>query len=404
MSSESRRDHALRLYVVAGEHSGDALGAKLMAALRKTVPRPVRFSGIGGPNMAEEGLASLFPISDVAVMGPLAILAALPRLVRRVREAAEAGIAMRPDAVVIIDSPEFTHPIARRIRKALPDVPIVNYVSPSVWAWRPKRAPRMRSYVDHVMALLPFEPAVHERLGGPACTYVGHPLIERLADFTNADAQGLRARLGLDPARKLIVVLPGSRRSEVERLMQPFGAALARARQMAGELDVVIPAVDSVRALIAERLRSWPVAAHIVEGEDAKLAAFKAADAALAASGTVTLELALAGTPMIVGYRVDALAAQLQFLVKTPHFALSNLVLGERAFPELMQADCTPDKLGEALALLLTDAGTLAAQRRALARIPALMGLDGVTPSEAAARIVAGYATERGPRGSRVAS
>ncbi len=404
MSNEPRRDHALRLFVVAGEHSGDALGAKLLAALRYAAPRPVRFAGVGGPEMAAEGLDSLFPISDVAVMGPLVILKALPRLIRRVNEAAAAGVAMRPDAVVIIDSPEFTHPIARRIRKALPGVPIVDYVSPSVWAWRPKRAARMRAYVDHVLALLPFEPAVHERLGGPACTYVGHPLIERLPDFANADAAALRARLGLDPARKLVVVLPGSRRSEVERLMQPFGAALARVGDEVGGVDVVIPAVESVRELIAERLQSWPVRAHIVDGEDAKLAAFKAADAALAASGTVTLELALAGTPMIVGYRVDALAARLQFLVKTPHFALSNLVLGERAFPELMQDDCTPEKLGQALTRLLTDAETRDAQRKALARVPALMSLDGVTPSQAAARAVLDYAMEMGRNRSLAAS
>jgi lipid-A-disaccharide synthase len=392
MISQPRRDHALRLYLVAGEHSGDALGAKLMAALRKALPRPIRFAGIGGAHMAEEGLASLFPISEVAVMGPLAILSALPRLLRRIREAGDGGIAMRPDVVVIIDSPEFTHRVARRIRAALPEVPIVDYVSPSVWAWRPKRAPRMRNYVDHVMALLPFEPGVHERLGGPTCTYVGHPLVERLAEFAGADAEELRVRLGLDPARKLVVVLPGSRRSEVERLMQPFGAALEKAQERAGELDIVIPAVESVRELIAAQVTTWPLAAHIIEGEADKLAAFKAADAALAASGTVTLELALAGTPMIVGYRVDALAAHLQFLVKTPHFALSNLVLGERAFPELMQDDCTPDKLAAAISMLLTDDATLSAQRRALARVPELMTLDGVTPSEAAARIVLGYA------------
>ncbi|MGE0701131.1 MAG: lipid-A-disaccharide synthase, partial [Hyphomicrobiaceae bacterium] len=229
MSLEPRRDHAARLYLVAGEHSGDALGGRLMAAIRKAMPRPVRFEGIGGPHMEAEGLSSLFPMSEVAVMGPVAIIKALPRLVRRINEAAAAGIAMRPDAVVVIDSPELTHPIARRIRKRLVDTPIIDYVSPSVWAWRPGRAPRMRSYIDHVLALLPFEPEVHARLGGPPCTYVGHPLIERLPAIAAADAQALRARLGLDPERKLLVVLPGSRRSEVERLMQPFGAALALA-------------------------------------------------------------------------------------------------------------------------------------------------------------------------------
>lgn len=392
MSLPPRRDHALALFIVAGEHSGDALGGKLMAAIRRASARPVRFAGVGGPQMAAEGLSSLFPLADVAVMGPLAILAALPRLVRRVGQAAAAGIAMQPDAVVIIDSPEFTHPIARRIRRQRPDLPVINYVSPSVWAWRPGRARRMRAYVDHVMALLPFEPAVHVRLEGPPCTYVGHPLIERLPAFAAADPAELRQRLALDPARKTVVVLPGSRRSEVARLMQPFGEALALAIGRAGPLNLVIPAVDTVRPLIEQAIRSWPAGTHIVEGEDAKLQAFKAADAALAASGTVTLELALAGTPMIVGYRVDALAARLQFLVRTPHFALSNLVLGERAFPELMQDDCTPPKLADALSSLLTDAATLAAQRSALDRVPAIMRLQSGTPSDAAAAIVLRYA------------
>jgi lipid-A-disaccharide synthase len=392
MNAEPRRDPALRLYLVAGEHSGDALGAKLMAAIRKAAHRPVHFEGVGGAEMAAEGLTSLFPIADVAVMGPLAILTALPRLVRRINQAAAAGIAARPDAVVIIDSPEFTHPIARRIRKRLPRVPVVDYVSPSVWAWRPGRAPRMRAYVDHVMALLPFEPEVHQRLGGPACTYVGHPLIERLPAIATADAASLRARLALDPARKTVVVLPGSRRSEVERLMQPFGEAVALTATRIGPLNLVIPAVESVRGLIAEKAADWPVQPHIVVGEEAKLQAFQAADAALAASGTVTLELALAGTPMIVAYRVDAVAAALGFLVKTPHFALSNLVLGERAFPELMQDDCTGPKLADALARLLTDEATRATQRAALDRVPGIMRLTSGTPSEAAAAIVLKHA------------
>lgn len=392
MSQGGRSDHAIRLFVVAGEHSGDALGAKLMAGIRATAARPVRFEGVGGEQMAAEGLDSLFPLSDVAVMGPLAILAALPRLVRRINRAADAAVRAQPHAVVIIDSPEFTHPIARRVRRRLPGVPIIDYVSPSVWAWRPGRAPRMRAYIDHVMALLPFEPGVHASLGGPRCTYVGHPLIERLPEFAAADPQALAGELGLDRGCKTIVVLPGSRRSEVERLMQPFGLALGELAARAGPLNVVIPAVEHVRELVAERAVAWPIEARLVSGEDRKLAAFKLADAALAASGTVTLELALAGTPMVVAYRVDALAACLRFLVKTPHFALANLVLGERAFPELMQEDCTPAKLAAALHAVLADPVTGLAQRRALERLPGLMRLGAGTPSEAAARIVLEHA------------
>ncbi|MDX2155504.1 MAG: lipid-A-disaccharide synthase [Hyphomicrobiaceae bacterium] len=391
---------AVRLFLVAGEHSGDALGGRLMAALEAAAPGAINYDGVGGPHMEAQGLRSLFPLSDVAVMGPLDILWRLPHLVRRINEAAAAGVAARPDAVIIVDSPELTHPIARRIRRRLPAVPIIDYVSPSVWAWRPGRARRMRAYVDHVLALLPFEPEVHMRLGGPACTYVGHPLIERFSEMAAVDPAPLIVALGLDRSRRTLVVLPGSRRSEVERLMGPFGEALGCVAARTGPLNVIIPAVEHVREQIEAQLVAWPLAARVTTGEAQKLMAFKAADAALAASGTVTLELALAGTPMVVAYRVDALAARLQFLVKTPHFALSNLVLGERAFPELMQDDCTPQKLAETLVGVLDDRATRERQLRALARVPEVMRLPGGTPSEKAAAIVLRHARGELGRGA----
>jgi lipid-A-disaccharide synthase len=383
----------LRLFLVAGEHSGDGLGARLMAAINAGRRSRVRYLGVGGPLMQAEGLVSQFPLSDVAVMGPLAILGRLPKLIRRVHQTVDAAIAADPDAVVIIDSPEFTHPIARRIRRRRPGLPIIDYVSPSVWAWRSSRAPRMRRYVDHVMALLPFEPAVHERLGGPPCTYVGHPLIERLEDWRAIDPAPLARRLGLVATRPVLAVLPGSRRSEIERLMGPFGATIERLLAAGLLPQVVIPAVDHVRPLIETKLRHWPLVPHLVSGEADKIAAFKVSRVALAASGTVTLELGLAGTPMVVAYRVDRLAAQLQFLVKTPHFALANLVLGERAFPELMQDDCTPDRMAAALMELVGDGPPRQRQLAALARIPGIMRLDHGTPSEMAAQIVLAHAT-----------
>lgn len=389
-SESSSRE--LRLFLIAGEHSGDALGAGLMAAINAARRSRVRYLGVGGPLMAAEGLVSQFPLSDVAVMGPLAILGRLPRLVRRVHQTVDAAIAAEPDAVVIIDSPEFTHPIARRIRKRLPGLPIIDYVSPSVWAWRSGRAPRMKQYIDHVMALLPFEPGVHERLGGPPCSYVGHPLIEKYDAWRALDPSDLARRLKLTDARPVLVVLPGSRRSEIERLMAPFGKAVELLHARGILPQVIIPAVPHARPLIEQRLRSWTMTPHIVDGEADKIAAFKLATAALAASGTVTLELGLAGTPMIVAYRVDHLAAQLQFLVKTPHFALANLVLDERAFPELMQDNCTPEKLAASLADLMTNQQTRAQQTAALARIPEIMRLASGTPSEAAAQIVLSYA------------
>ena len=373
----------LRIFLVAGEHSGDALGARLMMAL--TALRPgVSFSGIGGPKMEANGLSPLFPMSDIAIMGPAAIIEHLPRLLRRIRETADAAIAASPDVVVIIDAPEFTHRVARRIRKARPDLPIVDYVSPSVWAWRSWRAPKMRAYVDEVLALLPFEPDVHARLGGPPCTYVGHPLIERRHWIDALDPQGLKERLGLSDARPVLLVLPGSRRSEITRLWGPFTATLRALRATGHRLDVIVPTVENVRDLVTERVKQWPFPTHVIEDEADKFRAFKLAHAALAASGTVTLELALAGCPMVVAYRVDRLALLFRRLVKPPHFALANLVLGERAFPELMQESCVPEELAPALASLLSDTSERARQLDALARVAPAMS-TGTPPAIAAA-------------------
>lgn len=379
-----------RIFLVAGEHSGDALGARLMMAL--TALRPgVSFSGVGGPRMTAAGLSSLFPMSDIAVIGPAAIIEHLPQLLRRIRETASAAVDAAPDAVVIIDAPEFTHRVARRIRKAQPDLPIIDYVSPSVWAWRSWRAPRMRSYIDEVLALLPFEPDVHARLEGPPCTYVGHPLIERRHWIDALDPQGLRERLDLGNGRPVLLVLPGSRRSEITRLWNPFSATLRALRSTGHRLDVIVPTVENVRDLVTERVKQWPFPTHVIEDEADKFRAFKLANAALAASGTVTLELALAGCPMIVAYRVERLALLFRRLVKPPHFALANLVLGERAFPELMQEACVPEQLAPALAALLTDSSARSAQLEALARIPAAMS-TGTPPAIAAAMRVLAHA------------
>jgi lipid-A-disaccharide synthase len=380
---------AKRIFVVAGEHSGDVLGGKLIHALReKAGAGAFEFAGVGGDHMQEAGVPSIFPLADIAVMGPVAILARLPKLVRRVYRTVDAALAFNPDAVVIIDSPEFTHPIAKRIRQRRPSIPIIDYVSPSVWAWRPGRARKMRPYVDHLLALLPFEPEAHKRLGGPPCTYVGHPLIERAPWIDALDAESLRDRLGLQPGLPVLVVLPGSRPSEVSRLMAPFGEAVQALQGAAGPFEIVIPAVSSVRPMIEQALASWPQKPFLVEGEEDKLKAFKLARAALAASGTVTLELGVAGTPMAAAYRVDPVAARLRFLLQVHSVVLANLVLGENAFPEYIQEDCTAAKLSAALAPLLKDTPERAAQLAALARIRETMFLPDQTPSGKAAEIV----------------
>ncbi|MGE0022856.1 MAG: lipid-A-disaccharide synthase [Hyphomicrobium sp.] len=387
----------VRLYLVAGEHSGDALGAKLIAALRRRLGDRLVLGGVGGEDMEKQGgFTSDFPMSDVAVMGPLSILRHLPRIVTRVYETVDRAIRFNPDTVVIIDSPEFTHPIAKRIRKRRPDIPIIDYVSPSVWAWRPGRARKMHPYVDHILGLLPFEPAAHERLGGPPCTYVGHSLAERLDWLAALDPAPLATRLGVDPKRPVVAVLPGSRSSEVGRLMEPFGDALRIVCEQGPVPEVLIPCVPHMRARIEHLRKGWPVRAHIVEGEDDKFRAFKLARAAFAASGTVTLELALAGTPMVVAYRVDPLAAPfLRRMIKAPTTVLANLVLGENAIPEFHQEKATAENLAGALLPLLTDTPARAAQLAALARIPDIMRFEGPSPSDAAAGIVVDYALRR---------
>ena len=380
---------ALRVHIVAGEHSGDHLGAGLIRALRLSRPALI-LGGVGGDEMAAEGLSSLFPLSDIAVMGFVPVVARLPLLLRRIRETAAAVVAAKPDVLVLVDSPDFTHRVAKRVRALAPSIPIVDYVSPTVWAWRPGRAPAMRAYVDHVLALLPFEPAAHLRLDGPPCTYVGHPLIERL-DALRPDPAETAAR-----TRPTLLVLPGSRRSEIARLTAVFGEAVALVARRVPGLDVVLPAVADLADDIRRRVAAWPVPPRVVTGEAAKLAAFRSGRAALAASGTVTLELALSGVPMVVAYRVSSFETWLRFVVKVPSIVLPNLILGDNAFPEFLQEACTAEALAEALVPLLNDAPARAAQGRAFDRLDAAMRIaPDSTPSAEAARIVLDVAALR---------
>jgi lipid-A-disaccharide synthase len=375
---------ALKIFFVVGEASGDQLGAKLLHALRQQVDSPI-FSGTAGEAMEAAGMHSLFPLADIAVMGFVPVIKRLPLLIRRMRAVVAAIVAVRPDVVVIIDSPDFTHAVARRVRRKAPLIPIVDYVCPSVWAWRPGRARRMRRYIDHVLALLPFEPEALKRLHGPACTYVGHPLIERLAQLRGPDAASARE------GRRLLV-LPGSRRSEIDRLMPVFGEAVALLSQPG--LDVVLPAVSHHRNRIEQLASQWPVAPRIISGEAAKFAAFRSASAALAASGTVTLELALAGVPMVVAYAVSPIEAAIaRRLITVPSIVLPNLILAENVIPQLLQEACTPQQLVRHLAPLLRDSDERQRQTSALDRIDGLMRLpEGEVPSSLAARIIVSVA------------
>ena len=349
--------------------------------------------------MAEQGCPSLFPLSELAVMSLVDVLPRLPNIWRRIRQSVDAVIAQRPDALVILDSPEFTHQVAKRVRRHAPDIPIIDYVSPSVWAWRPGRARKMRRFIDHILAILPFEPEAHQRLGGPACSYVGHPLVEKLDWMQRLDSEALRRRLDMPKDRAVLVVLPGSRSSEVKRLMAPFGDALRRLQAEAGPFEVILPAVPSVRPLIEQGLKTWPVTPHIVSGEADKFAAFTLARAALAASGTVTLELALAGSPMVVAYRADAIASSLRFLLIAHSVVLPNLILGENVFPELLNRACNGEMLSEALRPLMRDGPERQRQLAGLARVTERVREIEGSPSVHAAKIVLAYA-ERKERAS----
>jgi lipid-A-disaccharide synthase len=379
-------DRALHVWLVAGEESGDQLGASLMRGLKARAGEgALRFSGVGGHAMEAEGLKSLFPLADVAVMGFTAILARFPTLYKRVHATVDAAVAANPDILVIIDSPEFTHQVAKRVRKRAPSIPIVDYVSPSVWAWRPGRAAKMRAYVDHILALLPFEPAAHERLGGPPCTYVGHPLVERVNSLR--PAPGERTPVGSGPFK--LLVLPGSRRTEITRLMEPFGETVRRLSEVSPQpLEVVLPAVPHLAADIEEAAKVWAVKPRIVHGEEAKWAAFRAAHGALAASGTVTLELALAGVPMVVGYRLSRLEEQITRFIKAHSIVLANLVLAENVVPEFIQDACNPETLASTLLPLMTDTPERRRQIEAFERLDGLMIDPAESASDRSARIV----------------
>jgi lipid-A-disaccharide synthase len=373
-----------KLSLIAAEESGDALGGALMAALREQHPL-VAFTGVGGRAMTREGLTSPFDTASLSIIGLASIPGKLPLIFRRIRETAEAVIAARPDALVIIDSPEFTHRVARRVRKTAPDIPIFNYAPPTVWAWRPWRARAMRTYIDEVLATLPFEPAAFARLNGPPCTYVGHPLAERINEL-RPNAEEARRRTSGPP---LLLVMPGSRASEIRQLAGIFGAAIADVAKGVEPLDVVLPTLPHIAEQVTAEVANWPVRPRVVVGVEEKYAAFRTARAALAASGTVTLELALAQVPTVAAYRIRAWeGAVFRLMAHVDTVILANLVLGEKAVPEFLQGECTADRLARALVPLLGDTAERQRQLEAFARLDAIMGLSGEAPSRRAAHAV----------------
>lgn len=369
------------LFLVAAEVSGDQLGASLIRALRRRNV-DIHFRGVGGAAMAGEGFESQYPMAELAVFGFSSVIKTLPRLRRRLRETADAIVGKPPSALVLIDSYGFSVRLAKRVRKALPHLPIIKYVSPQIWASRPGRARTMRGLFDHVLALFPFEPEVYRSLAGPPCTYVGHPLIESL-DELRPSADDKARRVAAPP---LAVVMPGSRRSEIRHLSRIFGDALTRLQQEGRPLELVLPTLPHLVELVAFETQGWLVRPRIVTTEAEKYAAMRQARMAITASGTASLELALAQVPHIGAYRLrNWEAAIARRLIYVKNVLMPNILLGETVVPELLQENCTAANIAAAAGPLFDDGGLRSAQLAAFGRLDGIMEIQGGAPSNRAA-------------------
>ena len=374
----------MKLYVIAGEASGDALGAALLAGLKSLRPA-LQVRGIGGPLMQADGLHSLFPMEELSVMGLAEVLPKYAHLKRRIREAAADVLAAAPDALITIDSPDFVLRVARIVRAARPDLRTIHYVAPSVWAWRPGRAAKMAHVIDHVLALLPFEPP-YMTAAGMTCDFVGHPVVSA-PRASAAEAQAFRADLG--GGGPLVLALPGSRRGEVARLAPVIGGVLDRVRAVHPQVQVVLPTLRSVAAMVEGLTADWPVRPRIIEAPEAKRAAFAAADVAIAASGTVSLELAAHAVPMVIAYDMHPVTMWLmQRMARVDTVTLVNLVSDTRVVPEFLGGRCTPDLIAPALLGLIGPGPAREAQRAAMRLTMERLGEGGDPPGLRAARSV----------------
>jgi lipid-A-disaccharide synthase len=379
--------------LVCGEPSGDALGAELMQGIRALGGDTIRIVGVGGQAMTAQGLHSLFPLDATAVMGLKEVVPRIPEILRRVRIASDYALATKPDVLVCIDSPDFTHRIARRVKRNNPSIPTVNYVAPQVWASRQYRASAMARYFDLVLALFPFEVSFFEGRGLHAA-FVGHPVIERAARMRGGDDLRMRLAIGFDAP--LLAVLPGSRMSEVTLLLPVFREAVAKLSADVPGLVCVLPTVPNVAGKVRALTENWPVPLHILEDSGDKFASFDAADVALAATGTVTTEVALSGTPMVAAYKLGWLTYTLARPFISVKFAtLVNILLDREVVPELIQSRCTPEALSEALLRLFKNPDARAAQIRDLDEAMHLLGAGEEAPSLRAARTLLAFAWEK---------
>jgi lipid-A-disaccharide synthase len=376
-------DKTTFIFLVTGEPSGDALGGALIAALRQRTAGKLRVAGIGGERMQDEGLESLVPLEDLAIIGVAEVLPRFLLILRRVRETITAIQALRPDAVVTIDSSGFSWRVAQGLRRRGETLPLIHYVAPMVWAWRAGRARRMARWYDHLMTLLPFEPPYFEQVG-LSCSYVGHPVLESGA--ARGDGGRFRTAHGLAEDDLVITVLPGSRGGEVRRLLPIFGAALDHLESTIGAFRIVVPTVATVSRIVTAVVGTWPGSPIVVQQPEQKYDAFAASRAALAASGSVALELALAGLPMVVGYRLNPLTeALLERVLKVRQVNLVNLLLGKPLVAELLGPNCTPERLAVCLAELISNEGVRAAHRQGYHDAMVRLAGDGISPSLRAA-------------------
>ncbi len=383
------REKKISLMLVCGEPSGDQLGAQLIAGLRALEAGNVTITGVGGPAMARQGLRSLFPLDDTAVMGLREVVPRIPRILARVRQARDYALATRPDAVVLIDSPDFTHRIARALKRADPAIKTINYVAPQVWASRAYRARAMARYFDLVLALLPFEAPFFEAHGLKSI-FVGHPVIER-AERMKGGAE-LRARLNIPAGASLLAVLPGSRTNEIRFILPIFRDAVREVARRVPNLVTILPTVPHVASRVRAAVEDWPTEIHVIESDNDKFAAFDAANVALAASGTVTTELALSRTPFVSAYRVGAVTYALgRWLFKLPYFTLVNLLLERKAVPEFLQAAASPENLANAVITLFQDDGAAGCQIVDLEEATRRLGQGGERPSLRAARAIVDF-------------
>ncbi|MBA3447459.1 MAG: lipid-A-disaccharide synthase [Pseudaminobacter sp.] len=376
----------LKIAIIAGEESGDLLGADLVRALQRATGRDIQLVGTGGRHLQSLGMTPLFDASEIALMGFTAILRDLPRLMKRIGQTARTIAAQKPDCLVTIDSPDFALRVAKKVRALNPSIPIVHYVCPSVWAWRPGRAEAMRPHVDHVLCILPFEVAELERLNGPSGTYVGHRLTQDANILSAAAAQAVTRNLSGD-REKTLLLLPGSRRGEVEGLIGPFGETVSVLRARGHRLRLLLPTVPHLADRVASAVSGWPQKPEIIVDPAHKWQAFAEADAALIASGTVSLELSLAGVPFVSCYRLDPIARLLQRLVTVWSAVLPNIIADRPVVPEFYNQYVRPPTLARYVEGLLSDTPLRAWQSQGFAEVAARMKTD--RPSgEIAAEIV----------------